>query len=200
MQDKPKSGVPGITWSVDCKKWLAYSGSTYLGLYQQLEDAVAAKKGYDAIRPQKLCAVCGKPIPRELRRQNKYCSVECREAGQHEYQKRRYAATRPEQRTCTFCGKPIPADENPRVIFCSDECRKAKRSLNNKKYYLKRRDTPEERQKSPQDANDPTVSIVFSAPVSMRDWLQNTATKNRVSVSGYLRGLLQREMDKKGTE
>ena len=197
----PKSGIHGITWNKKLGKWMVYCGKKYLGTYPDVEDAIAAKKSYEITKPQKLCKVCGKPIPRERNQRNNYCSEECKKIGKEQYHKERYKSTRPGPRICVICGQPIPADKNPRAVVCSDECGKVQQQEYQRQYYIKHRHVPAQKRKKSPDRNDPVVTITFSAPVSMRDWLQENATANKESISKFMRALIQREMDKKeGTE
>ena len=201
MAETPKSGVRGITWNKGTGKWMVYCGKKYLGVYSDVDDAIAAKKNYEITQPQKLCKVCGKPIPREWNQRNDYCSNECKKIGKEQYHKERYQSTRPKPRTCVICGQPIPADQNPRAIVCSDACGRIHRQQYQRSYYEQHRHVPVEKRKASPIAGDPTVSIFFSAPASMRDWLLDSANANKESLSKFMRELIQREIDKKeGTE
>lgn len=196
-EDTPKSGVGGITWNKRNKKWMVYCGNKYIGLFKALDDAVAAKKDYEVTHPKKRCKVCGKLIPRAWNQQNDFCSDECKKIWKSQYLKDRFEATRPGQRFCVICGKPIPIDKNAHTIICSDECKKVRQH----QYYERSRNVPPSKKRKSPDAGDPIITFSFALPVTMRDWLQKTASKNDETVSKYLRSLIQREIDKKeGTE
>lgn len=183
MEETKKSGVKGVSWNKKTQKWIVKLSNKYFGSFNSLEDAIQKRREI------------------ENQKRNDYCSNECKKIGKEQYHKERYQSTRPKPRICVICGQPIPADKNPRAIVCSDACGRIHRQQYQRSYYEQHRHVPVQKRKASPIAGDPTVTVSFSAPASMRDWILDSANANKESLSKFMRKLIQREIDKKeGTE
>lgn len=77
------------------------------------------------MNPEKVCRICGKPIPPESGRRT-LCSLECqaefnRQSAKaaHDKAKAAKAAQEKPLRCCAICGKPLPSNMRK---YCSPEC------------------------------------------------------------------------------
>lgn len=77
------------------------------------------------MNPEKICRICGKPIPPESGRRT-LCSLECqaefnRQSAKaaHEKAKAAKAAQEKPLRRCAICGEPLPSNMRK---YCSPEC------------------------------------------------------------------------------
>lgn len=76
-------------------------------------------------RPVRLCASCGKPLPRDANGRRKFCSDACAQRVHHaaaraERLETRWAKVGP----CRVCGGVIPRERTARAVYCSDVCRR----------------------------------------------------------------------------
>lgn len=77
------------------------------------------------MNPEKVCRICGKPIPPESGRRT-LCSLECQAEfnrqlakAAHDKAKAAKAAQEKSLRRCAICGKPLPSNMRK---YCTPEC------------------------------------------------------------------------------
>lgn len=77
------------------------------------------------INPEKICRICGKPIPPESGRRT-LCSLECQAefnrqsaSAAHARKKAAQAAKEKPVRYCAICGEPLPSNMRK---YCTPEC------------------------------------------------------------------------------
>jgi predicted nucleic acid-binding Zn ribbon protein len=87
--------------------------------------AVTPLRELPVMNPEKVCRICGKPIPPESGRRT-LCSLECqaefnRQSAKAAHYKAKAAKAAKEKplRRCAICGKPLPINMRK---YCSPEC------------------------------------------------------------------------------
>lgn len=87
--------------------------------------AVTPLRELPVMNPEKICRICGKPIPPESGRRT-LCSLECqaefnRQSAKaaHDKAKAAKAAQEKPLRRCAICGKPLPSNMRK---YCTPEC------------------------------------------------------------------------------
>lgn len=79
-------------------------------------------EGFEPVKWQKQCPVCGKSFPGNKRT---YCSDQCYAVATSIRQKEKRMEGK-EQRYCAVCGKPLPLNLSVRVVTCSKACSAAR--------------------------------------------------------------------------
>lgn len=87
--------------------------------------AITPLRDLPIMNPEKVCRICGKPIPKESGRRT-LCSLECqaefnRQSAKaaHDKAKAAKAAKEKPLRRCAICGKPLPSNMRK---YCTPEC------------------------------------------------------------------------------
>lgn len=129
MEEKKKSGVKGVTWNKKGQKWfVAYRGN-YFGSFDCIEDAIKKRREIESEEPQRICVVCGKPIPLDRHSNATTCSEACVEEKDRLHRARNKPGDTIEKKRisgeCEICGKKTGRGPNAR--FCL-RCFKKRRS------------------------------------------------------------------------
>lgn len=87
--------------------------------------AVTPMRELPVMKPDKVCRICGKPIPPESGRRT-LCSLECQAefnrqsaSAAHARKKAAQAAKEKPVRRCAICGEPLPSNMRK---YCTPEC------------------------------------------------------------------------------
>lgn len=87
--------------------------------------AVTPLRELPVMNPEKVCRICGKPIPKESGRRT-LCSLECQAefnrqsaSAAHARKKAAKAAKEKPVRYCAICGEPLPSNMRK---YCTPEC------------------------------------------------------------------------------
>lgn len=87
--------------------------------------AITPLRDLPVMNPEKICRICGKPIPKESGRRT-LCSLECQAefnrqsaSAAHAKKKAAQAAKEKPVRYCAICGKPLPSNMRK---YCTPEC------------------------------------------------------------------------------
>ena len=93
----PRSGVPGVIWRPNDRRWAVTYFQKYLGQYKNLDEAIAVRKAAEAASKSepKICKNCGKPIPAGRGNRATTCSRECARIQKKEYERRYFREHKP---------------------------------------------------------------------------------------------------------
>lgn len=80
--------------------------------------AVTPLRELPFMNPEKVCRICGKPIPPESGRRT-LCSLECQAEFNRQSAKAAKAAKEKPLRRCAICGEPLPINMRK---YCAPEC------------------------------------------------------------------------------
>lgn len=86
----------------------------------------------------KLCAVCGKPLPEDRYRvQRVYCSYSCRMKATRVRKRENYEPVPETERTCVVCGEKFFTKKPGIHLYCSDTCQTEGFLRNRRRYWRK---------------------------------------------------------------
>ena len=150
------------------------------------------------VKALKKCEMCGESIPRESKaRFCPHCSRERRSVQVMESARKMKLIKRgeiPDQpRICVVCGNEIAENRSRRAKTCSDECSEMlNKQRSRENYEIKH---PEKKRRGRKPSNKHMQTLTITVPPEMLRDVRNVAKAQDISVSEYVRGLIQRHID-----
>lgn len=150
------------------------------------------------VKALKKCEMCGESIPRESKaRFCPHCSRERRSVQVMESARKMKLIKRGEiqdpPRICVVCGNEIAENRSRRAKTCSDECSEMlNKQRSRENYEIKH---PEKKGRGRKPSNKHMQSLTITVPPEMLRDVRNVAKAQDISVSEYVRGLIQRHID-----
>lgn len=150
------------------------------------------------VKALKKCEMCGESIPGESKaRFCPRCSRERRSVQVMESARKMKLIKRGEiqdpPRICVVCGNEIAENRSRRAKTCSDECSEMlNKQRSRENYEIKH---PEKKGRGRKPSNKHMQTLTITVPPEMLRDVRNTAKAQGISVSEYVRGLIQKRID-----
>lgn len=147
------------------------------------------------VKAPKKCEMCGESIPGESKaRFCPRCSRERRSVQVMESARKMKLIKRGEipdpPRICIVCGNEIAENRSRRAKTCSDECSEMlNKQRSRENYEIKH---PEKKGRGRKPSNKHMQTLTITVPPEMLRDVRNAAKAQDISVSEYVRGLIQR--------